>query len=226
MPTDLARTAAPIWAAGDKKDAEYTMARTEFAATKPVTAAVAFVTAQLSPHDLPDPRLVHNDYGASMPHGGTSQPKLLGAYKLYINGVVVGVGPGRRVNQTQGVDAIDVTSALRPNAPNALGLQGFHKAGLDTPRLLLQLVLTHADGSSTVIATDVNWTAMGANKVFNPTGSSGGWGGKSEFPHEFIDVREYPTGWSSPGFNGSWGAKIMDFALKSEKLCIKIMNCA
>ena len=67
------------------------MARTEFSVTKPIEAAVAFVTAQLSPYAQPDPRLVHNDYGASMPHGGTSQPKLFGAYKLYINGVMVGM---------------------------------------------------------------------------------------------------------------------------------------
>ena len=30
---------------------------------------------------------------------------------------LVGVGPGRRVNGTQGVDAIDVTSAVLPGAP-------------------------------------------------------------------------------------------------------------
>lgn len=111
IPADLATTAAPIWAAGDESD--FTMARTEFRATKPIEAAVAFVTAQLSPYGQPDPRLVGNDYGASLPHGGTSQAKLFGAYKLYINGVVVGMGPGRRVNQTQGVDAIDVTSVIR-----------------------------------------------------------------------------------------------------------------
>eukprot|EP01043_Picozoa_sp_COSAG02_P035702 COSAG02_NODE_2574_length_8500_cov_21.668254_3_plen_559_part_00 len=204
IPPDLAKTAAPIWAAGDNSD--FSMARTEFSATKPIEAAVAFVTAQLSPYAQPDPRLVHNDYGASMPHGGTSQPKLFGAYKLYINGVMVGMGPGRRVNQTQGVDAIDVTSVIRSGGSNAVGLQGYHSMRFknDTARMLLQLVLTHTDGSSAVVSTGAKWTAIGANKVFNPTGSSGAWAGASGFPHEMIDMREYPVGWNLPGYNGTW----------------------
>ena len=66
---------------------------------------------------------------------GQSQPKLLGAYKLFVNGVVVAMGPGRRVNQTQGVDAVDVASVVR-QGPNAIGLQGFHtsKFSGDEPR--------------------------------------------------------------------------------------------
>jgi hypothetical protein len=59
-----------------------------------------------------------------MPHGGTSQPKLFGSYKLFMNGHFVGMGPGRRVNGTQGVDAIDVTSLLNITGLNAVGLQG------------------------------------------------------------------------------------------------------
>ena len=38
-PPDLAKTAAPIWAAGDNSD--FSMARTEVSATKPIEAAVA-----------------------------------------------------------------------------------------------------------------------------------------------------------------------------------------
>ena len=95
VPTDLAATAAPIWAAaasGKLIADDFTMARTEFTApAKPITSAVAFVTAQLSPYAQPDARLAHNDYGASLPHGGTSQAKLFGAYKLLINGAVVGM---------------------------------------------------------------------------------------------------------------------------------------
>ena len=75
----------------------------------------------------------------------------------------------------------------------------------DTARLLLKLVLTHTDGSSTAVSTGAHWTATPANKVFNPTGSSGAWAGSSGFPHEMIDMREYPAGWSLPGFKGGWG---------------------
>ena len=49
------------------------------------------------------------------------------------------MGPGRRVNQTQGVDAIDVTSLIAAGKPNVLGLQGYHSPSLglgdDGPRM-------------------------------------------------------------------------------------------
>lgn len=62
---------------------------------KKIQAAVAFVTAKSSPYCKPDDRLKESDYGACIPHGGTSFPKLLGAYKLFVNGVLCGMGPGR-----------------------------------------------------------------------------------------------------------------------------------
>jgi hypothetical protein len=204
VPADLAATAKPIWHADPK--AEFVMARSEFTASKPLRAAVAFVTAELSPFCQPDARLVHNDYGACLPRGGTSQPKLLAAYKLFINGALVGIGPGRLVNATQGVDAIDVTSVVRPpGAPNAVSLEGFHKTGflLSRPRMLLQLVLTHTDGSHTTIATGKSWKTLDATATFRPTGSSGAWAGSSGFPHEQIDMRAYPVGWTLPGFEAA-----------------------
>ena len=74
IPADLATTAKPIWhhakpAAGVK----FVMARAEFTAAKPLKHAVAFVTAELSPFCTPDPRLIHNDYGACLPRGGGSE---------------------------------------------------------------------------------------------------------------------------------------------------------
>ena len=95
---------------------QFAMARAEFnVSSKALKSAVAFVTGQQSPFAQPDARLattdLDGDYGASIPHGGSSQARLLGAYKLHINGIVVGTGPGRRVNQTQGVDAIGAENA-------------------------------------------------------------------------------------------------------------------
>ena len=126
VPADLAQHASPIWAAASPgAPAQFAMARTEFnVSSKALKSAVAFVTAQQSPFAQPDARLattaLDGDYGASIPAGGSSQPRLLGAYKLHINGIVVGVGPGRRVNQTQGVDAIDIASAVRAGAKSRL----------------------------------------------------------------------------------------------------------
>eukprot|EP01051_Picozoa_sp_SAG22_P022844 SAG22_NODE_5640_length_979_cov_0.912500_2_plen_158_part_01 len=117
VPADLAQHASPIWAAevGHRSGPapQFVMARTDFdVSSKGLTSAVAFVTGQQSPSAQPDARLattaLDGDYGASIPAGGSSQARLLGAYKLHINGIVVGGGPGRRANQTQGGDAIDI----------------------------------------------------------------------------------------------------------------------
>jgi len=202
IPADLTTTAKPIWHA-QTAGVKFVMARAEFTAAKPLKHAVAFVTAELSPFCTPDPRLIHNDYGACLPRGGTSQPKLLGAYKLFLNGFLVGVGPGRLVNATQGTDAIDITSAVAEGG-NAVGLQGYHAgihAGIHgSPRMLLQLVLTHVDGSSSTISTGPSWQTFDATPTFAPAGSSGAWAGGSGFPHEEIDMRLYPEGWAQHGF--------------------------
>ena len=133
---------------------QFVLARTEFrlpAKSLPLRHAVAFVTAQQSEFCPPDQimdgwhgsrHLELGDYGSCIYPGGTTQPKLLGAFKLSINGVLVGMGPGRRVNQTQGVDALDVTSALVPGG-NCVALQGFHTNRWGArPRLLLLMRLT------------------------------------------------------------------------------------
>jgi hypothetical protein len=189
---------------------EYVLARTEFAvAAKAVASVVAFVTAQQSPLCTPDPRLKGNDYGACVPHGGSSQSKLLGAYKLYVNGGLVGMGPGRRINQTQGVDAIDVTSVVLPGATNAVGLAGFHTNAfvLDAPRLLLLLRVTYADGSSADTATaggpTSQWRVLGADRLFSPGGSTGGWAGKTGMPQEDLNRTTFPDGWATAGFDAT-----------------------
>jgi alpha-L-rhamnosidase len=106
-----------------------------------------------------------------LPHGGTSAPKLLGAYKLFVNGKVVGIGPGRRVNATQGVDAVDVTGVL-VDGRNALGIQSYHSNNFkdDAPRVLLQLTVTFEDGSTQTLSTGTDWHTMDARTVFNPYG--------------------------------------------------------
>jgi hypothetical protein len=189
VPADLSAQASPVWhpntsSVGAK--AEFVFARAQFAIPKPVKHAVAFVTAQQSPLCTPDPRLDANDYGSCVPGGGSSQPKLLGAYKLHVNGRVVGTGPGRRVNQTQGVDAFDVLPLLHigASAGNVVGLQGYHSARfttVDAPRLMLLLQLTFADGTqSAAVATGRaadGWMTLDADSVFNPTKSTGAWAG-------------------------------------------------
>ena len=96
VPSDLASRAFPIWHAKaiHSKAAQFILARTQFtvdgANSKELLHAAAFVTAQQSPFCKPDQRLITNDYGSCIPKGGTSQAKLLGGYKLFINGNCVG----------------------------------------------------------------------------------------------------------------------------------------
>jgi hypothetical protein len=202
VPGDLAQSATPIWHTSTSGVAQFVLARKEFnVAQKQLKSAVAFVTAQQSPFFQPDPRLDGNDYGSCIPSGGTSQAKLLGAYKLFINGKVVGTGPGRRVNETQGVDPVDVTSVVFEGG-NAVGLQGYHSTRFtrDEPRLLVQLVLSYVDGTTDTVATGTDWNTMDADRIFNPIGSSGAWAGHDGFPHESLDLRVHPSGWASTNF--------------------------
>ena len=156
VPANLASLAKPMWSSASARSSslpQYIMARRDFslAAGKTLKTAVAFVTAQMSPFAQPDPRLatteLDGDYGASIPRGGSSQPRLLGGYKLLINGRVVGTGPGRLVNQTQGVDAIDILSLLNAGGANAVGIQGFHTSRFKgfNPRLLFLLKLEYSE---------------------------------------------------------------------------------
>lgn len=170
--------------------------------TSPIEKVVAFVTAQLCPYGTPDTRLTPSDYGASLPRGGTSQPKLLGAYKFFYNGMLAGVGPGRLVNGSQGVDAIDITRLTRAGV-NAIGFEGYYEGSMASnntsfmPRLWTVVVVTRKDGNRTQIGSSTSWKALNGMTTFRPSGSSGGY----SVPHEFMDMREYPTGWSEPGFD-------------------------
>ena len=132
-----------------------------------------------------------------------------GVAELFVNGALVGMGPGRRVNQTQGVDAIEVTAAIVASGANAVGLQGFHtdRYSGSHPRLLLQLRLTLVDGTQQLVSTGKGWHTFDADQAFGPTSSTGAWAGGrcagpdcSGMPQEDIDMQRYPVGWTRPGF--------------------------
>ena len=184
---------------------QFVLARKEFKlpSKSPLRHAVAFVTAQQSEFCPPDQymdgwngsrHLELGDYGSCIYPGGTTQPKLLGAYRLSINGVLVGMGPGRRVNQTQGVDALDVTSTLAEGG-NCVALQGFHTNRWGAhPRFMLLLRLTFLDGTVQDISTAESWRTRDADLIFNPEGNTGAWAvsgpwySYGAFPQEMIDM--------------------------------------
>jgi hypothetical protein len=213
----------PIWHNGT---ADFVLARAEFALPAGgASPLVAHVTAQLSPMLPPDPAFSSFDYMGSIPGspastglpktdtaGATTQPKLLGAYILYMNGVRCGVGPGRLLNNSQMVDVVDLSSLARRGEKNVIALEGFFESrmlhtgkGTGGPaRLWLELL----DGATEVTSTSSIWKTFNADSIFRPHGSFGSyyalpnhaqWG---TFPHEDIDMVAARTvdGWTAPGY--------------------------
>lgn len=147
--------AKPTWAADQHPPSGFAQLRTVFQLSPNLTSASLYITAEASPLCEPP----------CLPHGGTSAPKLLGAYKAFMNDgeneLAVGMGPGRNVNSTQGVDVIDVTSALKAGT-NTILLQGYHTTrwrAMSQPKILAALRLTYSNGTSSSIVTDESWQA-------------------------------------------------------------------
>jgi hypothetical protein len=123
-----------IWNAGSK--ARYSLFRKDITLNPSfgtVTSAIAHVTAAQS--------------------GGIE--KLLGAFRFYINGETVGIGPGRgEVNVKDEdhttYDTIDVTKAITSanTGKAALAFQCFHQDGGTDARVLLEMHLTYSDGNN------------------------------------------------------------------------------
>jgi hypothetical protein len=95
----LLGAAVPIWHR-DGTAAEFVLFRKEFElpGAAEIQSATLAITAQASPswHNL-DPG---------------NMPKLLGAYKVSVDGQFIAAGPGRSVNGQQGVDILDLTAHL------------------------------------------------------------------------------------------------------------------
>ncbi|MDB6169900.1 MAG: alpha-L-rhamnosidase [Verrucomicrobia bacterium] len=140
----------------------------------------------------------------------------LGLYEFHLNGQRVGrdvFTPGwtdyRKRVQYQ---VYDVTSLLRPgaNAAGAILGDGWYCGHLgwrernyygEQPQLLAQLVLTFADGTSQVIATDETWKT-----AFGPVV-------ESDMIHgEAYDARRELRGWDEPGYDDSAWLPVVPFA--------------
>jgi len=145
-----------------------------------VTQATAFVTADQS---------------------GPNE-KLLGAYRLYIDGTTAGIGPGRAdvpVSRSDHFvyDSVNVTGLIRGRAGDrlTLALQGFNLEGKG--RMMLELHVETADGAKRVIATNSSWSTYNADKIYNPTSTTGG---AYKAPREYIDANAVQAGWTMAGF--------------------------
>jgi hypothetical protein len=131
--------------------------------------------------------------------------RLLGAYRLYAGGATASIGPGRgdaslAHDGNLVYDTVDVTpntsfaAAAAAASSVVLGLQCYHSDHTQAG-VLLELHLHYTDGSSEVAGgTDASWMALGANHIYNPTGTEGG---AYNVPQEDIDAAAYPVGWAA-----------------------------
>jgi hypothetical protein len=133
-----------------------------------------------------------------------NEDRLLCGYKLYVNGGLAGVGPGRGEAPVWGGDGtfhglpiqtLDVTAALLGGggASAVLALAAMHRP----PNVIMQLVLHLASGATRTVVTDGSWAAFDADGHRGPTPGSGS-AGVGFIEH--IDARQEPVGWRSSGF--------------------------
>jgi hypothetical protein len=104
----------PMWAANTsaKKTGQFVMFRREIVATAPQKQIYLSISAKPSP----DWQLAH----------GRNTSHLLCAYKLWLDGVPLGVGPGRMVGGTIGVDTYNLTLLLAAaHASSVLAIEAF-----------------------------------------------------------------------------------------------------
>jgi hypothetical protein len=131
----------------------------------------------------------------------------LGQYELTANGRKVGDGllaPGwSKYDKTCLYDTLDLTPYLASGA-NAVGVllgNGMYNVPdsprfakftgtFGVPKLIAQLHLFYADGTSTVVGTDPEWLATSGPITFS-----------SIYGGEDHDARLEPAGWNQPGFN-------------------------
>lgn len=82
-------------------------------------------------------------------------------YELYLNGCLVGKGPGYHYPQYQYYNSFDITSLMQADENLFACHTHWYGGGQGRPKnargFLLKAVLEYADGSSTVVGTDESW---------------------------------------------------------------------
>lgn len=149
--------------------------------------------------------------------------KLLSAYRLYVNGKVVSVGPGRSNSANTAdnhtvYDTVDITSELREaralqgdGASITFAAQCYHHDGGDDAMFMLQAHVTYTSPSEDlhIIVSDASWKGYDATAIYNPTGGMGGdvpLSSTDNQPAEYIDASRILSGWQDSSFkvDASW----------------------
>jgi alpha-L-rhamnosidase len=126
-------------------------------------------------------------------------------YKLFVDGSLLGIGPGRGDdNSSTPYDVYDVSDFIsNRDGAFVIGLQGFNP-DRRVGKFLLETHITYANGSKTVHGTNArDWTAFDCSHVFG-LGLRGYTGGAYRQPQETVNGQLYPHGWMARGFTGSW----------------------
>ena len=143
----------------------------------------------------------------------TGDDTILVGYKVYLEGALVGVGPGRGEARVWGGDSAFrglpyATYDLTPLLPAPGGRATLAAAGVGawfgaTRGMLLQLDLHHPDGSVTSLATgspSSPFAALSGDAYYNPTQPLTKEATAYRPVHEYTDARVEPVGWLQAGF--------------------------
>ena len=162
----------PLWTSNSS--CEYVQLRASFPLATPPRSITVYATAQAT-------------------------EKLLGAYKLWVNGVALAEGPGRALSsETQLVDVVDVD----PSNADALALavQGYKQKG--GGRILVTTKIVHADGTVEIFGSDATWKA---NCLDGAARQECCLGGNYHAPRENWALDAFPAGWTGATFDdASW----------------------
>ncbi|MEU8802225.1 family 78 glycoside hydrolase catalytic domain [Spirillospora sp. NPDC048819] len=116
--------------------------------------------------------------------------------KIWVNGEVAGFASAPHGAGAPRYHSFDVTGSLMPGRRNALAALAFTT---QDKRFLAQLVVTYADGTTTTVRSGAKWKARRQAGLLRDGGTFGT--GYYHGPQEYWDMREEPTGWTSPGFD-------------------------
>ena len=190
----------PLWSSNTS--AEFVMLRREIT---PPTGPHEQLYLSISAKPSPD---WHKPHGRNSSH-------LLCSYKLWLDGVPLGVGPGRIVGGAIPVDTYNMTSLLLRGADSSiLAIEAFYRSnpkpdeegGADPDDRGGVLALLHDGANHTVSGGAAGWQALDATAAFRPTvGPRGNGEGDGSYTQviENIDARAYPHGWRGSNFDDS-----------------------
>ena len=117
-----------------------------------------------------------------------------------MNGIPLGVGPGRKVGNAIPVDTYNLTALLRPRQQNVLAIESYYRSDAENdPDNMGGVLAILFDGTGNVSTEKPNdlWKGFDATAAFSPDlGGRGVGAGTGNYfePYENFDMRLYPKG--------------------------------